>query len=327
MIGASAETTAYTSAVSAEASPEQDSDSRPESRPWRQEFQRLGRRDRRRGDAEPFQASEALRTQHAVRDGGGARLFERPTFIATIGFGARARRRSKPETLSKPSMCGERDAGHLDKASAITDRQSAPGCPQSSKAIGSAARMVICRRCWMMRMIPTPAAFGQAHAAMLVGPQKGTVGIVDQPVAVRPDDRHVTGRLDQLALQSGAVLFVTPRLQEAGRKADRPAGALFAKLTDDVDGEAAVDADEDGIGRGGEFRRFVGLRPSTVSLPGTGQIAGKAILMHRLTTLRRRRRADDATGGAEEAFEAAGRAPSLEGRPSAGVSPRPCAAE
>ena len=55
---------------------------------------------------------------------------------------------------------------------------------------------------------------------MLVGPQQRAVGIVDQAVAVRPDDRHVAGSLDQLALQPLAVGIVVAGLAEAGGKAD-----------------------------------------------------------------------------------------------------------
>ena len=49
-------------------------------------------------------------------------------------------------------------------------------------------------------MMATPALAGlQPLAAMLVGPQQRAVGIVDQAVAVRPDDRHVAGGRDQFA--------------------------------------------------------------------------------------------------------------------------------
>ena len=72
----------------------------------------------------------------------------------------------------------------------------------------------------------------EPHAAMLVGPQQRAVGIVDQAVAVRPDDRHVAGSLDQLALQPLAVGIVAARFEEAGGIADRAAGAARRKLAD-----------------------------------------------------------------------------------------------
>ena len=60
----------------------------------------------------------------------------------------------------------------------------------------------------------------QPAAAMLVGPQKRAVGIVDQPIAIRPDDRHLAGCLDQSCLQGRTFGIVTFRFQKACGETD-----------------------------------------------------------------------------------------------------------
>ena len=90
-------------------------------------------------------------------------------------------------------------------------------------------------------------------AAMLVGPEQGTVEVVDEAVAVGPDDRHLAGRVEQLRLKVAAVAGFGLRLAEAAGETDRAAGAALAQVADGVDGEVAVDADESGVGRPGQI--------------------------------------------------------------------------
>ena len=66
-------------------------------------------------------------------------------------------------------------------------------------------------------------------AAMLVRPEQRAVEIVDEAVAIRPEDRHVAGRLEQRVLQLRPVR----RLPETGGVADRAAGAARGELAHD----------------------------------------------------------------------------------------------
>ena len=122
------------------------------------------------------------------------------------------------------------------------------------------------------------AAFArlQPQAAMLIRPQQRAVGIVDEPVAVRADDRHLARPPRPVrACSRSPSASSLPVSRKPGRKADRAAGAARGQLADDVDGEIAVDGDEGGVGR---FRQ-VGDGPEgrdamTSALLGcTGQIA------------------------------------------------------
>ena len=81
-------------------------------------------------------------------------------------------------------------------------------------------------------------------AALLVGPDNRPIEIVEEPVTIRSDEGHVARRLEELFLELGPFL---PRLGEARRVADGPAGAPGREITDNVDGEVAVDADIGGI--------------------------------------------------------------------------------
>ena len=87
-----------------------------------------------------------------------------------------------------------------------------------------------------------------AMIAMLVGPQQGAVGVIDETVAVGAEDRHLAGGIDQRRLQfaAGAV-----GLEKTGSEADRAAAADVAQALHDLDGELAVDADKGGVGRAG----------------------------------------------------------------------------
>ena len=82
---------------------------------------------------------------------------------------------------------------------------------------------------------------------MLVGPERDVVEVVEEAVAVGAEDRHVPGGSDEGGLEGGVA-----GLAEAGGEADGAAGAGGGKLADDLDGEPAVDADEGGVGGGGQ---------------------------------------------------------------------------
>lgn len=86
---------------------------------------------------------------------------------------------------------------------------------------------------------------------MLVGPQQGAVAIIDQAVAVRPNDRHVACNFHQFGLQPRSVRIIRAGLEKAGSEADRPARAALAQLADDLNREIAVDADEGRVRRAG----------------------------------------------------------------------------
>ncbi len=64
-----------------------------------------------------------------------------------------------------------------------------------------------------------------ALAAVLVGPEGGAVEVVEEPVAVRPENAHLAGRADKAVLQVGAVGQFRHRLAKARGKADRAARA------------------------------------------------------------------------------------------------------
>ena len=95
---------------------------------------------------------------------------------------------------------------------------------------------------------------------MLVGPQERAIKIVDDAVTVRPQNGHVSGRVDQLLLQ----LRLT-RLGPARGKADGPARAHRRQFAHHIDGGKAVDADEGGIGWLWQIgQRGVGLQPTNL---------------------------------------------------------------
>ncbi len=89
-----------------------------------------------------------------------------------------------------------------------------------------------------------------APAALLIRPEHGPVDIVDEPVGVRPDQRHVTSRLQQPPLQLGAFLA---RLGEAAREADRAPGAALGERAHDVDAPPSVDGHVGGVGSCGKL--------------------------------------------------------------------------
>ncbi len=79
-----------------------------------------------------------------------------------------------------------------------------------------------------------------ALAALLVRPEHGPAHVVQQAVAVRPDEDHVAARLQQLLREFGALLT---GLREAGGVRDGAAGVQRRQSPHDIDGEVAVDAD------------------------------------------------------------------------------------
>ena len=190
-------------------------------------------RFRKASDAASDPASEAVCEIVAARA-----CSERPTFIATIGFFKLARPRRQPleagDAVEALDVQAERrDALVLDQAQRhfrqaglrLVAGRHQEGDRQAALLHGEVAGDV-----GRLRDDADAARTGrQPHAAMLVGPQQRAVGIVDQAVAVRADDRHVAGGVDQLALQPFAVGIVVAGLEEAGGIADRPAGAARAR--------------------------------------------------------------------------------------------------
>ena len=151
--------------------------------------------------------------------------------MATIGFfssRARAASRSKPATESKASICrpSEETRSSSIRPSAISDRPVCAWLPAViRKATGRPRFCIVMLMAmlddWVM-IGDALAAFGQPDAAMLVGPQQRAVGIVDQAVAVRPDDRHLAGRADQLVLQPLAVVVIGPVSRKPAAKQMAP---------------------------------------------------------------------------------------------------------
>ena len=121
----------------------------------------------------------------------------------------------------------------------------------------------------------------QPATAMLVRPQQGAVGIVDQPIAVLADDRHATRGLDQRQLQVLAFGLVMRGLAEAGRKTDGATGTARTQRAHHIDGEMPVDTDEGGVRRMWQIGKgAVGLDPRHLVLAWMDRpdIAGKAHL-------------------------------------------------
>lgn len=129
------------------------------------------------------------------------------------------------------------------------------------------------------------AALAQPDIAVLVGPQKRAVSIVDQTIAVRADNRHLGGGGDELDLQPLAVLVIGFGFAEAGSIPGGAAGAAFCQRLDHINGEVAADTDPGSVRSIGQFcHRAVVLRPATL-LGCTGQISPvKPILIDCATT-------------------------------------------
>ena len=78
---------------------------------------------------------------------------------------------------------------------------------------------------------------------MLIGPQHRAVKIVQNTVAVRPQQWHVAGRGDKRLLQC-----LITCLGKAGGEADSPATSHGGQTGGDLDGGIAVDPQEGGVG-------------------------------------------------------------------------------
>ena len=88
-------------------------------------------------------------------------------------------------------------------------------------------------------------AFVDPSAALLVGPEHRPVEIVEEPVAIRPDQGHVTRGLQKSLLEFGTLLA---RLDKTGGIADRAARIPRSEISDDVDGEVAINTHVRSIG-------------------------------------------------------------------------------
>ena len=86
-----------------------------------------------------------------------------------------------------------------------------------------------------------------SHAAVLVGPKGNTIDVVDQTVAVRSDDRHVTRGLEQLFLQRNSG---SANLRESGGVADGAASAHRVQFAQQGNRGLRAYADKTGIGCG-----------------------------------------------------------------------------
>jgi hypothetical protein len=100
----------------------------------------------------------------------------------------------------------------------------------------------------------------RAGPAVREGPEGRPVDIVDHAVTVRPDQRHLAGRLDQRRFGSRALGAGFP---EAGGVADHAAGTQAAQAGDAVDGGRPGYGYEHRIGRLGQV-----LDLCETSMPG-----------------------------------------------------------
>ncbi len=84
---------------------------------------------------------------------------------------------------------------------------------------------------------PTPEAGGEHRHA---------VDIIQDAVAIRPDQCQIASGLDEIALQRHAL---AAHFGKPGRVADGATGAHRGQLANHVDGQFAGDGDEGGVGR------------------------------------------------------------------------------
>ena len=275
-------------------------------------------------DAEPPQEGVRRRIRARQRgrmgDGSDARLLGTPDLHRHDRLSERARPRRQPleagggiealdvETERRDALVLDQPQRHLGKPGlGLVAGRHQEGDRQAARLHGQVAGDV--GRLGDDRH--TPLALAQPPPAMLVGPQQRAVGIVDQPVAVRPDHRHVARRLDQRRLKRLALRVVAAGLLEAGGEADRPARAALAQFAHDVDGEVAVDTDETCV----RCCRQIGQRPPCLDARhlvfgrmNRPDLAGKAHLDRLRDHVRRKEPAADHGDRfrAEQAGEVAG---------------------
>ena len=84
-------------------------------------------------------------------------------------------------------------------------------------------------------------------SAMLVRPEQGPIHIVDEAIAVGPEEGHAPSGCNEALLQLGPLLA---RLLEARRKADRTTCSARRKLAHGLNGKVSVDSNEGRVGRG-----------------------------------------------------------------------------
>ena len=80
-------------------------------------------------------------------------------------------------------------------------------------------------------------ALFDAPATLLIGPQHGSIDIVEHAVAVGTDQRHVAARLEELPLELSPLLA---RLGKPRRVADGTTRISSSQPADDVDGQVAI---------------------------------------------------------------------------------------
>ena len=162
----------------------------------------------------------------------------------------------------------------------------------------------------------TPFGRVEPPAAVLVGPQRRSVEVVDKAVAIRADDRHARRRIDQVALQPPAV----GRLKETRRVADGAARPQPRQRRYRIDGGMPVNAHEGGVGRAGERVDGAESPPSSDGFAGRMHRPQGAIETHPVALLghaRRRFAADDRNAArAQEPGHARGGARSRSQTPS-----------
>ena len=116
--------------------------------------------------------------------------------------------------------------------------------------------------------------------AVLVGPQRHSIQIVDEAVAVWPDEGQVSRRLQQGLLQFLSGLLLLGGFGEAGGEADRAAGLHCRQRRQNFHGGLAVDGDEAGVRAGRQTAHLrVGrqprhFRPMRMHRPNLAPIAG-----------------------------------------------------
>ncbi len=87
---------------------------------------------------------------------------------------------------------------------------------------------------------------------MLIRPKGHSIEIIQQPIAVRPDDWHISGGLSQSILQ---IMAFRVHFSKSGGIADSAASAAFSQLFNDGDGLMPVNRNKTRIrcrGQGGD---------------------------------------------------------------------------
>ena len=144
-------------------------------------------------------------------------------------------------------------------------------------------------------------------AAVHVRPQRRASAVVDQPVAVRPENRHIARRFEQRLLQRATLALC---FRPAGRKARRPASPARGQSLHNIQSRRAVDPDKARIRCCRQISDTAISSPAAYALFAWMHGPDIAFEAHALTLLDDRRSPRTANhsdaGGVEQAVEAVG---------------------